>query len=96
MMSARRAPIALRMPISFVRSVTDTSMMFMTPMPPTSRPTLLMREHEEEDAADDLVELGHDAVGGRDREVVGLVVGDAAAAAAAPRGLIDRLLDAPG
>ena len=31
-----RAPIALRMPISRVRSVTVTSMMFMTPMPPTS------------------------------------------------------------
>ena len=35
-MSARCAPIALRMPISRVRSVTVTSMMFMTPMPPTS------------------------------------------------------------
>ena len=30
------APIALRMPISFVRSVTDTNMIFMTPMPPTN------------------------------------------------------------
>ncbi len=30
------APIALRIPISRVRSVTVTSMMFMTPMPPTS------------------------------------------------------------
>ncbi len=38
MMSRRRAPTALRMPISLVRSVTDTSMMFITPMPPTSRP----------------------------------------------------------
>ena len=35
-MSARRAPIALRMPISRVRSVTETSMMFITPIPPTS------------------------------------------------------------
>ena len=35
-MSARRAPIALRMPISRVRSVTVTSMMFITPIPPTS------------------------------------------------------------
>ena len=34
-MSAPRAPIAIRMPISWVRSVTDTSMMFMMPMPPT-------------------------------------------------------------
>jgi hypothetical protein len=35
-MSERRAPTALRMPISRVRSVTDTSMMFITPIPPTS------------------------------------------------------------
>ena len=35
-MSLRLAPIALRMPISRVRSVTLTSMMFITPMPPTS------------------------------------------------------------
>ena len=35
-MSWRRAPIALRMPISRVRSVTVTSMMFMIPMPPTT------------------------------------------------------------
>ena len=26
------------MPISWVRSVTETSMMFITPMPPTSKP----------------------------------------------------------
>ncbi len=31
------APSALRRPISRTRSVTDTSMMFITPMPPTSR-----------------------------------------------------------
>ena len=30
------APMALRVPISRVRSVTETSMMFITPMPPTS------------------------------------------------------------
>ena len=34
-MSRPRAPTALRMPISRVRSRTDTSMMFMIPMPPT-------------------------------------------------------------
>src|SRR5216684_3379606 len=39
MMSLRRAPIALRTPISRVRSVTDTSMMFITPIPPTIKPT---------------------------------------------------------
>ena len=31
------APSALRMPISRVRSVTDTIIMFIMPMPPTSR-----------------------------------------------------------
>ena len=31
------APSALRRPISRIRSVTETSMMFMTPIPPTSR-----------------------------------------------------------
>jgi hypothetical protein len=33
-MCLRRAPIALRTPISRVRSCTDTSMMFITPTPP--------------------------------------------------------------
>ncbi len=37
--SFSRAPIARRMPISRVRSVTDTSMMFMIPIPPTRRLT---------------------------------------------------------
>ncbi len=34
--------MALRTPISCVRSVTEISMMFITPMPPTSRPIELM------------------------------------------------------
>ncbi len=38
-MSRVRAPTARRRPISLVRSVTETSMMFMMPMPPTSRLT---------------------------------------------------------
>ena len=37
MMSDRRAPMAMRTPISLVRSVTETSMMFITPIPPTTR-----------------------------------------------------------
>ena len=37
--SRRRAPSDSRRPISRVRSVTDTSMMFMMPMPPTSSET---------------------------------------------------------
>src|SRR6185437_14032127 len=40
--SASVAPTAMRIPISRVRSVTDTSMMFMMPMPPTSSETLAM------------------------------------------------------
>ena len=35
-MSLRRAPSALRTPISRVRSVTETSMIFMITMPPTT------------------------------------------------------------
>ena len=38
-MSRPRAPTAMRRPISRVRSVTDTSMMFMMPMPPTRSET---------------------------------------------------------
>ncbi len=34
-MSFSRAPTAIRMPISRMRSVTETSMMFMIPIPPT-------------------------------------------------------------
>ena len=38
-MSSLRAPIDLRRPISRVRSVTETSMMFMMPMPATTSAT---------------------------------------------------------
>src|SRR5712692_4536237 len=40
--SRARAPTARRMPISRVRSVTDNSMMFMIPIPPTSSDTAAM------------------------------------------------------
>ena len=43
-MSLCRAPTAIRTPISPVRSVTDTSMMFITPMPPTSSAMTAMDE----------------------------------------------------
>ena len=48
-MSRLLAPIALRIPISLVRSVTDTSMMFIIPMPPTSRliPAMLPEEQHQ-------------------------------------------------
>ena len=41
-MSRLRAPIDLRIPISFVRSVTLTSMMFMIPMPAATSAIRLM------------------------------------------------------
>ena len=41
-MSRPRAPTAIRRPISRVRSVTDTSMMFMMPIPPTMSDTEAM------------------------------------------------------
>ena len=44
MMSARLAPTAMRMPISRVRSVTDTSMIFITPIPPTISEITAMAE----------------------------------------------------
>src|SRR3990172_8057271 len=56
-MSRRRAPTAIRRPISRVRSVTDTSMMFMMPMPPTSSDTEAMALAQE--VADLLLGLLH-------------------------------------
>ena len=61
--SLRRAPMALRTPISRVRSVTETSMMFMTPMPPTSRPMERDHHHDQRHCADNLVKLGDHGLG---------------------------------
>ena len=45
------APSALRSPISRIRSVTETSMMFMTPIPPTSNEmAAMLAEQDREDA----------------------------------------------
>ena len=41
-MSERRAPSAFLMPISRVRSVTDTSITFITPIPATTSEMLAM------------------------------------------------------
>ena len=72
-MSRPRAPTAMRRPISRVRSVTDTSMMFMMPMPPTSRDTEAMAASStvstRDDASCGLEHLGEVA----EREVVLLV-----------------------
>jgi hypothetical protein len=59
-MSRPRAPTAMRVPISRVRSVTLTSMMFMIPMPPTSSDTAAtMAEEERHRAAALLLRAGH-------------------------------------
>ena len=42
--AAAGAPSALRVPISRVRSVTETIIIFMTPMPPTSSDSAAMAE----------------------------------------------------
>ena len=43
-MSRCRAPTASRTPISRTRSFTDTSMMFITPTPPTTSATAAIAE----------------------------------------------------
>ena len=73
--ASRRAPIALRMPISRVRSVTDTSMMFITPMPPTSKPIELEDHHHQRHRAGDLAELSTICSAVESAEVVRLVEG---------------------
>ena len=72
-MVRRLAPMALRTPISRVRSTTDTNMMFMMPMPPTNsarlvtnRPMMAMVGGLRMKPFDDLVLLV-------DGEIVGLV-----------------------
>ena len=65
MRSPRRAPSALRTPISRVRSVTETSMMFMMTMPPT---TSEMAASETKTAK----KLGADALPDADEGLVGI------------------------
>ena len=76
-MSDFLAPTALRTPISRVRSVTETNMMFMMPMPPTSNAmlttpatTLVNVPRMEPRSFQDLL-LQHDP------EIVSLAFGDA-------------------
>ena len=42
-MVRRLAPTALRKPISFVRSLIETNMMFITPIPPTTRASVVRK-----------------------------------------------------
>ena len=80
-MSRLRAPMALRTPISRVRSVTETSMMFITPTPPTIKPTLETANMKMKIMLGDLVPHVGKRVLGEDGEIVRLVGRNPAAAA---------------
>ena len=56
MISRRRAPIALRRPISNVRSLTVTSMMFITTIPPTTSEIRVIGRDHHRDRARELVD----------------------------------------
>src|SRR5438477_117238 len=56
-MSRLVAPMALRVPISRVRSVTETSMMFITPIPPRHRVTIATQPKKKRDHAKDFCQL---------------------------------------
>ena len=60
-MVRRLAPMALRMPISRVRSATETNMMFMMPMPPTNSDRPVMNRPIAAMVAADLVEHLHES-----------------------------------
>ena len=89
------APSDLRMPISLVRSVTDTSMMFMMPIPATSSAMIPMTKAPSFTPAVDLVEFADHAGGIEVLEVVFLAALDAALPAQhRPRlgdGVVDQL-----
>ena len=88
-----RAPIAIRRPISLVRSVTDTSKMFMMPMPPTISDidaTAASRErHDTAAALGGLRNLAQVA----DGEIIGIARPDAVPAHQDVRDLADRGLN---
>ena len=70
--SRPRAPIAIRNPISRVRSVTETSMMFMMPMPPTSSDTPAMPARSEVIVCVACTSDARHLLHGADHEVVGV------------------------
>ena len=69
--SIRRAPIALRKPISRVRSVTETSMIFIIPMPPTSKGDGRNAAQEDGQHAGDGAGGIQEILLGQDREIIG-------------------------
>ena len=80
-MSRRRAPSDLRMPISWVRSVTLASMMFMITIPPTTMNTATSPMVTAKMRAGQVLPGAHQRIGGVDAESVVLMVGDVAAGA---------------
>ncbi len=95
-MSLLRAPMALRTPISRVRSVTETSMMFITPTPPIRSPIELSTITDGHHAKNDVVELLRRFQLSLNREIVRLVVGDVPPAPQYLSRLIDRLIEMAG
>ena len=83
--------MALRTPISRVRSVTETSMMFITPTPPTIKANTRNREHEDENHAGDLIPYVGEGVLREDGEIIGLIGRNPAAAAQQFAHFVDRL-----
>ena len=69
-MSRFCAPMALRMPISRVRSVTETSMMFMIPTPAASSAMELTSSTPEPEIQREIVELLDERIVGEVGEVV--------------------------
>ena len=96
-MSRGLAPSDLRMPISRVRSVTATSMMFMMPMPATTSAIDADDERADLHAAAHLVELGDQALAVEEVEVVLLARRARRASRRRTwRGLLDRVVDQLG
>ena len=92
MMSKRRAPSALRMPISRVRSVTLTSMMFMMTMPPTTSEMQSDRHHHGRDHGEQAVDEAANGVGRQEIEAIGLARLLMEVGAQGDAGQIERLL----
>ncbi len=75
-MSISRAPMAIRMPISRVRSVTLTSMMFMTPMPPDDERHRRDADEQRRERREDRVLHGLELRLAPDGEVVLVILAD--------------------
>ena len=90
--SRRRAPIALRTPISRVRSVTEMVMIAMTPMPPTISAIDEITTSDEQDRRGDLIPDRDDRVPGDEIEIVRLVERQAVADAHDRLDLAHRIL----